>query len=126
VLFLELGNFLWILRNYRDPPEFTFEVDGVTVTRTTHHEFDFHRWLMSHHDRFEWVDAVGNTQTVHKTHPMAIVSFAEISLFLDDLGFEEVHTFNSLVDRTPGPLSGSRILVSARKGSTDSGFLTGK
>ena len=35
---------------------------------------------------------------------------------LDDLGFEEVHTFNSLADRAPGLLVGKKILVSARRG----------
>jgi len=118
VLFLELSNFSWILKNYRDPPALTIEIQGLTVTRTAHHEFDFHRGIMSHHDRFDWVDASGQARTARKTHHMAMVSFTEISLFLDDLGFEEVHTFNSLADREPGPLVGRKILVAARRGQT--------
>ena len=120
VLFLELSNFPWILKNYREPPEVTMEIDGITVTRTGHHEFDFHRGLMSHHDRFDWVDGSGEERTASKTHRMAIVSYPEISLFLDDLGFEEVHTFNSRADREPGLLVGKKILVSARRGGSPS------
>lgn len=119
VLFLELSSFSWILKNYRDPPEVTMEIDGITVTRTAHHEFDFHRGLMSHHDQFDWVDGSGEERTASKTHRMAMVSYPEIALFLDDLGFEEVHTFNSLEDRAPGLLVGRKILVSARTGRTD-------
>ena len=92
------------------------EIDDVTVTRTAHHEFDFHRGIMSHRDRFDWVDGSGEARTANKTHRMAIVSYPEISLFLDDLGFEEVLTFNSVADRSPGPLLGRKIIVSARRG----------
>ena len=119
VVFLELSSFSWILKNYSEPPEVTMEIDGTTVTRTAHHEFDYHRGLMSHHDRFDWVDGAGEEQTASKTHRMAMVSYPEIALFLDDLGFEEVHTFNSLEDRAPGLLVGRKILVSARTGRTD-------
>ncbi len=119
VLFLELSSFPWILKNYRDPPELTMEIDGVTVTRTAHHEFDFHRGVMSHRDRFDWVDGSGEERTASKRIEMAMVSYPEISLFLDDLGFEEVHTFNNLADREPGPLVGRKILVSARSSRLD-------
>lgn len=119
VLFLELSSFPWILKNYRDPPEVTMKIDGITVTRTAHHEFDFHRGLMTHHDRFDWVDGAGEERTATKTHRMAIVSYPEISLFLADVGFEELHTFNSPEDREPAPLVGRKIMVSARRGGAD-------
>jgi len=119
VLFLELSSFTWILKNYRDPPEITMEIDGITVTRTAHHEFDFYRGLMSNHDQFDWVDGSGEERTANKTHRMAIVSYPEIALFLDDLGFEEIHTFNSLSDRKPEPLVARKILVSARRGRVE-------
>ena len=45
-----------------------------------------------------------------------MVSYSEIALFLSDAGFQDVHTFNSVDDRTPAPLTGRKILVSARRG----------
>lgn len=116
VLFLELSSFPWILKNYRPPREVTIELDGVAVTRTARHEFDFHHGIMEHHDHFTWVDESGADQTAHKTHRMGMVSYPEIALFLEDLGFEDIHTFNSVADRSPAPLVGRKIIVSARRG----------
>jgi SAM-dependent methyltransferase len=117
VLFLELSSFPWILKHYRDPPEVTMEIDGVTVTRTARHEFDFHRGVMEHHDHFTWVDESGAERTADKVHRMAMVSYPEIAWFLEDLGFEDIHTFNSLSDRSPAPLTGRKVIVSARRGT---------
>lgn len=115
VLLLELSNFTWILKHYRDPPKVIMEINGIAVTRTAHHEFDFHHGIMDHHDQFTWVDESGQKRTARKTHRMAMVSYPEIALFLEDLGFEDVHTFNSVADRSPGALVGRKIIVSARR-----------
>jgi hypothetical protein len=47
---------------------------------------------------------------------MALVSFPELAYFLDELGFEQVLTFNSYDDREPSELTGSKVLVAARRG----------
>ena len=119
VLFLELSNFLWILKNYREPPDLEVEVGGTRVTRSAEHEIDYHRGTFTHHDRFTWVDESGTERVAIKTHRMAIVSFAEIRFFLEDLGFEEIRTFNNFADRQPSELSGRRMMVAARVPSSN-------
>jgi SAM-dependent methyltransferase len=114
VLFLEFANFHWIFKNYREPPPAEIEVDGMKVTRTVHHDIDFHHGTFIHHDRFTWRDSSGQDYGVTKVHPMAIVSYPELAFFLADLGFENVATFNSYSDRASAELTGRRILVAAQ------------
>ena len=116
VLFLNLSHFLGILQNYREPPTLRAEIDGVTVTRTARHEFDYHLGIMTHHDHFSWLEPSGEKRSAEKTYRMAMVSYPEVALFLEDAGFIEVRTFNSFADRAPSPLSGKRIIVLARRG----------
>jgi SAM-dependent methyltransferase len=115
VLFLDLANFWWILKHYRAPEPVRFEVDGGEVLRTPRHELDFHHGHWTHHDHFAWLDASGEERSATKTHAMAMVTFSEIAFFLGELGFEEVHTFNSYEDREPAPLAGHRVMVTARR-----------
>ena len=114
VIFLELLNFFWVLKNYREPPPLTVEIDGVTVTRTVHQDFDYHRGIMTHRTQYSWVGASGAKQSARKTYRTAMVSYSEIALFLEDAGFDNVHTFNSFNDRAPERLAGGKIMVSAR------------
>ena len=57
VILLDLSNFLWILKNSREPSEVRVEVDGVEVKRLAEHRFDYHQGVMTHQDSFSWVDA---------------------------------------------------------------------
>jgi SAM-dependent methyltransferase len=114
VLFLELLNFFWVLKNYREPPPLTVEIDGVTVTRTVQQDFDYDRGIMTHWTQYGWDGASGAKQSARKTHRTAMVSYSEIALFLEDAGFDDVHTFNSFNDRAPEQLAGGKIMVSAR------------
>lgn len=112
VLFLEVANFPWILRNYRDPPRLEAEIHGTTVVRTARHEFDWHRGLMIHHDTFTWDEGDG-VRTETRTHTMAMVGYPEIEFFLRDLGFTRIRTFNSPEDRAPSALTGRKLMVAA-------------
>jgi len=94
-------------------------IDGTEVTRHPKHKFDYHRGIMTHEDRFVWKDVSGEEHTVHKTHQMALVTFSEIDFFLEDLGFEEMRTFNSYADRKSARLTEKKLMVTARRGSTD-------
>jgi SAM-dependent methyltransferase len=114
VLFLEFGNFYWILKNYRAPAAEEFNAEGILVTRTAHHDIDFHRGTFVHHDRFTWVDESGVQQVVSKTHRMAIVSFPEVAYFLRELGYTDIRTFSSYEDRNASELTGRRVLIAAR------------
>ncbi|MEJ2203909.1 MAG: class I SAM-dependent methyltransferase [Gemmatimonadota bacterium] len=114
VLFIEFSNFHWILKNYREPPVVQMDVGGIEVTRTAHHEIDYHNGTFIHHDKFVWTDTSGVDHEATKTHRMAIISYPELSYFLEDLHFEEIRTFNGFDDREARPLMGRRILVAAR------------
>ena len=117
VLFLDLANSPWILKNYREPPELELDIEGTKVIRKARHEIDFHKGSFTHYDEFQWQDPSGELRTLEKTHRMAMVGSPEIEYFLGDLGFKEISTYNGFDDREPVPLSGKRILVAARRGS---------
>ena len=70
-MFLDLSNFLWILKDYREPPSMRLSFDGTEVTRFAKHELDYHLGIMTHEDRFVWTDTLGEERTAHKTHRMA-------------------------------------------------------
>ena len=115
VLFLDLSNFPWVLKNYREPPVLELEVNGTKVIRTARHEIDYHRGHFTHHDHFEWVLPDGDVESLEKTHCMAMVAFPEIAYFLAELGFVDVATFNGFEDRAPAPLIGKKLMVAARR-----------
>lgn len=117
LLFLEFSNFYWILKNYREPPAVELDLEGTKVRRVAHHAIDYHRGTLSHTDRFTWRDHSDAEQVLTKTHRMALVSYPELAYFLDELGFEQVLTFNSYDDREPSELTGRRVLVAARRPS---------
>lgn len=117
VLFLDLANMPWILKNYREPPRLELEVNGTKVVRTARHDIDFHAGQLTHHDHFEWTAPDGTVRSVEKAHRMGIVGFPEVEYFLDQLGFTEVTTYNSFQDRAPASLTGKRMLVAARRGA---------
>lgn len=112
VLFLDLSNFWWILRNYRVPPPLELTVDETRVTRTALHQFDFHRATMTHHDTFMWEEG-GTARSVSKSHAMAMIGYPEIELFLTDAGFDDIRTYNSFDDRSAAPLYGKKLMVAA-------------
>jgi len=116
VLFLDLANSPWILKNYREPPRLELQVDGTKVIRTARHEIDYHTGYFTHHDHFEWSAPSGEVKSMNKTHRMAMVGFPEIDYFLDALGFTEIATFNGFENRKPELLTGKKMLVAARRG----------
>jgi SAM-dependent methyltransferase len=113
VVFLEHVNFLWVLKKYRDPPMIECDIDGVHVRRMAEHEIDLHAGTLTHRDYFRWTDESGAAGSATKTHVFAIVPFSEIRLFLEDLGFEAIRTFNGFADRAPAKLTGRRMLITA-------------
>jgi len=114
VLFLDLSNFWWILKNYRDPPRMTMNVDDRVVERTATHVFDYHEGTLTHEDTFAWRDGAGVERTTTKVHRMALIGLAEVALFLGECGFADIRTFNGYGDRAPGKLTGKKLMVTAR------------
>lgn len=112
VVFLDLPNFLWILRNYRAPEPFVFTAQGETVTLERRHEIDFHNAVF--HTTDDYVFAATGRSEMRLVHSYGITTFAELRQQLADAGFEEPRTFNGYGARAER-LSGPRMLVAARK-----------
>lgn len=114
ILVLDLANFPWVLKNYRPPPHDRRTTDGVTVTRIPTHSLDFHRCLWTHTDHFV-VQGGDEDGVFEKVHRMSMLGFPEVARVLDLSGFDEINTYNGYDARQPEELTGSRLLVSARK-----------
>lgn len=114
VLFIDIPNFLWILKNYREPRSLAAEIDGLAVTRRARHEFDFHNAIWHHTDDFviDSRDAISSTSI---THRFAMVSFPEVAGAMSDAGFVAIRTYRSYSAREPERLDGPRIMVSAQR-----------
>lgn len=115
VLFLHFSNFWWILKNYREPPRQTMEIDGVTVIRTARHEIDVHAGRFTHIDTFRWTDDEGEDHELTKSHEMAMVTPPETERLLRDAGLEDIRTFNDYEDRESARLAGKSVLIAARR-----------
>lgn len=117
ILVLDLANFPWVLKNYRAPSHDRRTIDGVTVTRIPTHSLDFHRCVWTHTDLFV-VQGGDEDGAFEKVHPLSMLGFPEVARVLELSGFDEIRTYNGYDSRRPEELSGSRLLVSARKPET--------
>jgi SAM-dependent methyltransferase len=108
VLFLDLPNFLWILKNLRAPAP----IEKSGVRRVPSHEIDVHRAVWSHVDRFE-IAADGSV--VVDRHDFAILTLPHVEEQVAAAGFAGVETFRSYASRASEALDGPRMLVAARK-----------
>ncbi|HEX8210932.1 MAG TPA: class I SAM-dependent methyltransferase [Longimicrobium sp.] len=113
VVFLDLPNFLWILKNHRPPQPYTFEIQGETVTLNRIQHIDFHAATFTTTD--EYVHAHSGQSEARLVHSYGITTLPDLQHHLDAAGFEDPRTFNSYAARSPERLDGARILVAARK-----------
>lgn len=113
VVFLDLPNFLWILKNYCQPEPYAFTALGQQVTLHRRHQIDFHAATMTTTD--EYVFGEDEEASVRLVHAYGMATLPEIRHHLDEAGFEEVRTFNGYDSRGNERLTGPRILIAARK-----------
>ncbi len=111
-IFLEVPNFLWILENYRRPPELTAPVPGGEVRLKRTHEIDFHAATFATVEDYRLIRD-GIEQQIQMRHAYAMTTFAELEHQLRVAGFVHMETYNSYASRSPERLTGSRILLSA-------------
>lgn len=116
ILFLDMPNIIWILKNYREPQSTKATSGEYEILRESKHEFDLVNCTMMHRDRFEISKEGTLVDTVEKTHMFAIIGFPELDYFLKSSGFVELETYNSYSARKSETLVSSRIMISARKG----------
>jgi len=116
ILFLDIPNIVWILKNYIEPQSIKATYGEYEILREIKHEFDLVNCIMLHRDRFEIRKNDILLDTVEKTHLFAIIGFPELDYFLKSTGFVEIETYNSYKARQSETLSSSRIMISVRKG----------
>ena len=113
VVFLDLPNFLWILKNFRAPEPYAFQAQGELVTLHRRHEIDFHAATFITTD--EYVFARSGRCETQLVHAYGMTTLPELQHHLEDLGFEDLRTFNGYASRASERLAGARIMVAARK-----------
>ena len=96
ILFLDLPNLLRVLMEYGGPRAFTSEVDGRPVRLERRHEVDYHRAVFTTLETYAYLDDGG---AFTKVHPYAIVSYAELSYQLKQVGFDNIQTYRSHTSR---------------------------
>jgi len=112
VAFLDMPNFLAILKNYEAPtPTLTTSPSGDLIRRVVEHEIDYHHCTFTHTDLFYVNDQLADKQV----HKMSIITLNEIRYILQQAGFGEIMTFNGYGARENQPIHNVRMMVSARK-----------
>lgn len=114
VLVLDLPNLLWILRNYRTPPEQVRQIGTTTVVRTRRHEIDYQAATFTTKEEYRAVGK-GSTLLLQKDHVYAINTLPDLAFMLDDVGFDSPQAFRSFSARVPEPLGEGRMLLVARR-----------
>ena len=113
VLFLDVPNYPWILKNFRAPEPDPSLVQGREVTLYRRHEIDCHDALFTTSD--EYVFADGADPSVRLVHRYAMLTWPELESQLVHAGFSDLHTFNGFASRRPERIEGGRMLVAARR-----------
>ncbi len=113
-LFIEVPNFLWILKNYRSPDELRSPVPGGEVVLKREHEIDFHAATFTTIEGYRLVRG-GTEQRVQMRHVYAMTSLPELEYQLRLAGFTDLETYASYSARSREPIRGDRILISAAR-----------
>lgn len=119
VIFLDLPNFLWILKNFRAPEPYTFQAQGESVTLHRRHEIDFHAATIITTD--DYVFARSGKAETQLVHAYGMTTVPELQYHLHDIGFEDIRTLGGYASRTGERLAGPRILLAARKPASTGG-----
>ena len=112
VVFIDLPNFVWILRNYRQPEPYTFTAQGETVTLVRRHEIDFHEAAFITTDDYVFEDGRVGDRLVHA---YGMATLPELRYHLEEAGFIDLRTFNGYASRADDRVSGPRMLIAARR-----------
>jgi SAM-dependent methyltransferase len=112
VLFIDVPNFLWILKNYQSPRPLRSPVPGGEVVLERAHEIDFHRATFTTVECYQ-LDRQGIEHRLQMRHVYAITSLPELEHQLHSAGYTDLETYGSYSARAVEPVRGSRILLSA-------------
>jgi SAM-dependent methyltransferase len=115
IMFIDIANFSFILKNYRPPAETSITINGKKIKRIPEHSFDFHNNIWVHTDRFYEADNEKQQLVAEKAHRYAMLSLPEVVYFTKKAGFTDVRTYNSYASRESEVITKNRIMMSARK-----------
>jgi SAM-dependent methyltransferase len=116
VLFLDVPNLLWFLKNDAEPPkEERKTVDGREVRLREHYYYDLHDAIFTQVNEYTIREPDGTETMLCETHKHLILTFPELAHRLSLSGFIEIRTYNSFEARQVERLAGRRMMVSARK-----------
>lgn len=115
VVFLDIANFLWMLRHFEEFRESSAPLHGRAARRIQHFRLDFHEHLWTQIDEFQYDDPEIGPVRLSKTHRCAIVTLPELRHFLYGTGFDDIHTYASYDARESQPLTGHDFLISAQR-----------
>ena len=115
IVFLEVVNFLLILKNYKPEDDSAVESGNERVTRHVRHEFDFVKNTMRHFDHFERFLDGKKIEEADKLHEFGMFSLSELEFLLRLNGFTGIETYNSYNSRSPEPVDNYKIRYCARK-----------
>jgi SAM-dependent methyltransferase len=115
VLFLDLPNFVWILKNYRRPEEQVRQHDGHTIRLLRHHEIDYERAVFTTVEEYTVSGPDAADEKQWKRHAYAIMAPPDLIWHMEAAGFGDVETHRSYGARSPEALDGPRMLLTARR-----------
>lgn len=115
MLFLEVPNLLWYLKNEPEAKETTNTIRGKKVVLKRRYEIDYHDALMHVRDHYQWYVTSEITESIAREDTLAVLTVPYVLYLLRETGFVHSATYTSYVARVPGRVAGRDILVSARK-----------
>jgi SAM-dependent methyltransferase len=115
VLFLDVPNLLWFLKNEVEPPKERKTVAGREVRLREQYHYDLHEAIFTQVNEYTIREPDGTETKLCETHEHLILTFPELAHRLSLSGFTEIRTYNSFDARQVERLTGRRMMVSAQK-----------
>lgn len=115
VLFLDLPNFHWILRNYRPYQPQVRERDEWEIRLQRHHDIDFAAATFTTREEYTLTDSEGVTRTEWKTHVYAMTGLPDLLYLIREAGFDDIEVHDSYASRAADGGQGNRWLLTARR-----------
>lgn len=115
VLFLDIPNLLWFLKNEAEPPKDRKTVAGREVRLREQYHYDLHDARFIQINEYTIREQDGPETKFCETHEHLILIFPELAHRLRLAGFIEVRAYNSFNARQPERLEGRRMMVLAQK-----------
>jgi SAM-dependent methyltransferase len=116
-LLLDLPNFLYVLKNYKDPTWQVATHGPYEIRRRAVHRFDYGEALWHHEERVEWCTQNAESYKGYtESYTFAIMTPQEIDMMLQKAGFTTIEFYSDWSARMPSRTGSKRILVAAQKG----------